>query len=79
MKPPKGVLVFTQPDCRACVRLKGFLVEKSVEFKELNVRNDRGALLDLLDRGFRSTPVTIINGEAIAGFSPDHIAAILGV
>ena len=79
MKPPKRITVFTQPDCRASDRLKGYLTEKSVEFKELNVHKDRTALLDLLDRGFRSTPVTIINGEAIAGFAPDHLADILGV
>ena len=79
MKPPKGVLIFTQPECKASHRLKGFLAQKSVAFSELNVFQDRRALLDLLDRGFRSTPVTIINGEAIAGFAPDRLEEILGV
>ncbi len=79
MKPPKGVLIFTQPECKASHRLKGFLSEKSVKYRELNVFQDRRALLDLLDRGFRSTPVIVINGEAIAGFAPDRLEEILGL
>ena len=76
---PKDIVVYTQPGCMACDRVRGFLSENRVEFKERNVRQDRSALLELLDRGFRATPVTVIDAEAVAGFAPDRLEEILGL
>jgi glutaredoxin 3 len=42
------------------------------------VRADRAALKELLDMGYQSTPVTIIDGEAIVGFDQQKIEALLG-
>lgn len=50
-----------------------------MEFVEKNVRADKAALKELLDGGFQSTPVTIIDGEAVIGFDQDKIIALLGV
>jgi glutaredoxin 3 len=43
------------------------------------VRADRAALKELLDMGYQSTPVTIIDGEAIVGFDQSKIEEILGL
>jgi hypothetical protein len=48
-----------------------------VEFVEKNVRADKTALKELLDGGFQSTPVTLIDGEAVIGFDQDKIMALL--
>jgi glutaredoxin 3 len=43
------------------------------------VRADRTALKELLDMGYQSTPVTIIDGEAIVGFDQQKIEELLGL
>jgi hypothetical protein len=43
------------------------------------VRADRVALKELLDMGYQSTPVTIIDGEAIVGFDQQKIEQLLGL
>jgi hypothetical protein len=43
------------------------------------VRADPAALKELLDMGYQSTPVTIIDGEAVVGFDQQRIMALLGI
>jgi hypothetical protein len=43
------------------------------------VRADRAALKELLDMGYQSTPVTIIDGEAVVGFDQSRIEQLLGL
>jgi hypothetical protein len=44
-----------------------------------NVREDQEALKELLGMGYQSTPVTLIDGEAIVGFDQDKIEKMLGL
>ena len=43
------------------------------------MRADKAALKELLDQGFQSTPVTIVDGEAVVGFDQDRISQLLGL
>jgi glutaredoxin 3 len=43
------------------------------------VRADRAALQELLDMGYQSTPVTLIDGEAVVGFDQHKIEQLLGI
>jgi hypothetical protein len=43
------------------------------------VRADPAALKELLDMGYQSTPVTIIDGEAVVGFDQQRIMVLLGI
>jgi glutaredoxin 3 len=56
-----------------------FLSQKGVEFVEKNVRADKAALKELLDAGFQSTPVTLIDGQAVVGFDQAKIVELLGI
>ena len=56
-----------------------FLSQKGVSFVEKNVRADKAALKELLDQGFQSTPVTIIDGKSVVGFDPLKIMELLGL
>jgi glutaredoxin 3 len=56
-----------------------FLSQKGVEFVEKNVRADKAALKELLDQGFQSTPVTIIDGQSVVGFDQSKIMELLGL
>jgi hypothetical protein len=48
-------------------------------FVEKNVRADQAALKELIDRGFQSTPVTLIGGEAVVGFDQQKLEKLLGL
>jgi glutaredoxin len=50
-----------------------YLSRKGVAFEEKDVRADRAALKELLELGYASTPVILIDGEAIVGFDADAI------
>jgi hypothetical protein len=43
------------------------------------VRADAAALKELIDHGFQSTPVTLIDGEAVIGFDRDRLDQLLGL
>ncbi|GAC1645469.1 MAG: hypothetical protein NVS4B8_16940 [Herpetosiphon sp.] len=46
-------------------------------YTELDVSSDRQALQELLASGFRSTPVTMINGNPVLGFKPQELTQLL--
>jgi glutaredoxin 3 len=48
-------------------------------FVEKDVRADKAALKELLDLGFQSTPVTIIDGQSVVGFDQDKLSELLGI
>ena len=43
------------------------------------MRADQAALKELIDLGYQSTPVTLIDGEAITGFDQQKLMQILGL
>jgi glutaredoxin 3 len=43
------------------------------------VRADQAALKELIDMGYQSTPVTLIDGEAVVGFDQQRIEQLLGL
>jgi len=48
-------------------------------FVEKNVRADQVAMKELIDQGFQSTPVTIIDGQSVVGFDQLKIMELLGL
>ena len=50
-----------------------YLSRKGVTYVEKDVRADREALKELLEMGYSSTPVIVIDGEGLVGFD---VAAI---
>jgi glutaredoxin len=54
-----------------------FLSQKGVVFVEKNVRADKAALKELIDLGYQSTPVAIIDGQAVVGFDQIKITELL--
>jgi hypothetical protein len=46
---------------------------------EKNVQEDRAALQELIALGYRATPVTLIDGEAVVGFDQARIEKLLGL
>ena len=57
--------------------MKAWLSQAGVAFIVRNVDDDLSAYEELVARGFRSVPVTLIGDEALTGYQPDALAAAI--
>ena len=74
----RSVVVYTQPGCLFCDKVKTFLRERGVAFVEKDVMADEQAFAELEAKGFFATPVTVIDGQAVVGFNRTRLEALLG-
>ena len=58
--------------------MKEFLSLEGMAFTAKNVDEDEQAYDELVARGFRSVPVTIVGDEAVKGFDPVALRRALG-
>lgn len=72
-----GVVVYSMEGCPPCAMVKQFLTRMGVEFQVKDVRQDPQAQAEFLRMGFRGTPVTLIDGQAIVGFDQAKLMAAL--
>ena len=54
--------------------MKELLSREGVPFTAYNVDEDEGAYDDLLARGWRTVPVTIVGERVLKGFNPVELA-----
>ncbi|MCV2395367.1 glutathione S-transferase N-terminal domain-containing protein [Actinotalea sp. M2MS4P-6] len=74
------VLVFTTPTCSWCNRLKAYLRERRVPFREVDVSRDTSAARDVQRRtGQMGVPVIVIDNKPIVGFDRPKIDRLLGL
>ncbi len=57
--------------------VKVYLSRKGIPFAERNISTDTQAKEALLAMGYRTTPITVINGEKIVGYNPARLEAAL--
>jgi len=50
-----------------------------VQFTAKDIRADKSAMEELIKLGFRATPVTLIDGEAVVGFDRAKLDTLLGL
>ncbi len=74
---PNRVVVFSQPSCTPCDQVQAFLTERGVDFETRDVSVDPKALDELATLGYLATPVTVIDGEAVAGFNRKRLETLL--
>jgi len=60
-----------------CNRTKEFLSQKGVPFTERDVSTDEKALAELERLNYRTTPVTLIDGEVVVGFDQQRLEELL--
>ncbi len=78
-KQPR-VVVFSTPSCPWCTRVKSYLRQKGVIFKDVDVSRDRRAAEDMVRRtGQQGVPVVLIGHKAIVGFDKPKIDKYLGL
>jgi glutaredoxin len=62
-----------------CGKVKEFLSQSKIEFVDRNIVADGKALEELEKLGFLTTPVTVIDGEAVVGFDLPKLRSLLQV
>jgi glutaredoxin 3 len=62
-----------------CDRTKEFLSQHGIAFQERNVTSDETALDELQKRSLMTTPVTLIDDEAVVGFDTAKLSKHLGI
>ena len=79
-KSTKKVVLFTTPTCGWCKKLKTYLIERRVKFKEVDVSRDRKAAAEMVKRtGQMGVPVILIGSKAIVGFNKPQIDKLLNL
>jgi glutaredoxin len=62
-----------------CSKVKEFLSRNNIQFTERNIAADPGALSELEKLGYLTTPVTLVDGEAVVGFDVRKLSELLNV
>jgi glutaredoxin len=62
-----------------CGKVKEFLSRNNVPFVERNIAADPAALNELEKLGYMTTPVTLVDGEAVVGFDVRKPSQLLGL
>lgn len=76
----KSVSVYTTPTCPWCIKVKQFLTENKIEFKNIDVSTDQAAAGEMIKKsGQMNVPVLDIDGQIIVGFDKERIKSILGL
>ncbi len=79
-KEKKEVIVFSTPSCPWCRRLKMYLQEKGIPFKDIDVSTNQAAAQAMVARsGQMGVPQAWINGQVVVGFDKPRIDALLGL
>ncbi|NPA67187.1 MAG: glutaredoxin family protein [Chlorobi bacterium] len=76
----KSVIVYSTPTCSWCNRLKSYLRENNIKFRDIDVSKDQKAAEDMVKRsGQQGVPQSIIGGQVIVGFDKAKIDKLLGL
>ncbi len=75
----RRVIVFTSSTCPWCEKVKRYLRQKGIRFREVDVSRDANAARDLARRGHRGVPVVFINNRPVVGFNKPEIDRLLGI
>lgn len=72
------VTVYSTPSCPYCVKIKEWLEQENIDYKEHNVAEDKEKAKEMVQKtGQRGVPQTIIQTEddekAVIGFQPEQI------
>jgi len=74
------VIVFSTPSCPWCRRVKEYLRQNQIMFKDVDVSRNRTAAMDMVRRtGQQGVPVVLIDNRPIVGFNKPMINKLLNI
>ncbi len=80
MERQKRVIIFSTPTCSYCVKVKRYLKDKGIRFKDIDVSRDMKAAQDMERRtGQRGVPVLLIDNKPVVGFDVSKINRLLDI
>lgn len=69
-----NITVYSTKTCHFCVKLKEFLKKHKIEFKNIDVSEDKDAAQEMIEKsGQMGVPVIEIDKEIIIGFNEEKI------
>jgi len=73
------IVVYSTEPCSFCVRVKGLLQARGIEFTEINLSKDPQGRVALAGRtGMMTFPQVVIDGELLGGFTEVRAAVESG-
>ncbi len=76
----KSVTVYSTPTCSWCTRLKTYLRENNIKFRDIDVSKDQKAAEEMVKRsGQQGVPQSLIGGQVIVGFDKAKIDKLLNL
>jgi glutaredoxin 3 len=76
----KNIIVFSTPTCSWCVKLKRYLKENQVRFKDIDVSRNTGAARDMTRKsGQQGVPQMWVNNTPVVGFDKAKINRLLEI
>ena len=60
-------VIYSKKNCYPCNLVKNFLRGRGIQYEVRDVEDNPSYMQDVMDMGFMSVPVTIINGQPISG------------
>jgi thioredoxin reductase (NADPH) len=73
------VIVYSSTGCSYCAKIKSDLEQWNIPFEERNVTDNEDYFKELESRGIYSVPTTLIGEEAVVGYRPNKMKALLGI
>ena len=68
----KNIIVYTIPNCYYCKKVKKFLAEKNVKFRDVDVKSNKTFAKEMIIKsGQKNVPVLDIEGEIIFRIDSD--------
>ncbi|MGB9708274.1 MAG: glutaredoxin family protein [Candidatus Pacearchaeota archaeon] len=72
------VMVYSTPACPWCVKLKEWLKENKIDFKDIDVSTDEKAAMEMVEKsGQMGVPVTTIDNNVVIGFDVVQLKKLL--
>lgn len=73
----RKVIIYTASTCPSCMEVKEYFKKKKIPFLERNVQQSKKAKDELLEMGYRTVPIILIDDEEIVGFDKKKLNSIV--
>ena len=73
----RKITIYTASTCPSCTEAKEYLKNKKVPFEERNVQQSEKAKEELLDMGYRTVPIILVDDKEIVGFNKEKLKNVL--
>ena len=74
------VKVYSTPTCPYCLKVKEYLKQKNIDFKNIDVTSDQAAVEEMIQlTGQMGVPVVVADGNSVVGFDKSKIDSLLNI